>query len=236
VKVGQPIFSNELSISCDKINIFHAEHPKKLLKKMNPLSGMTVSFVIECCPEKRDSTSLSNNGKNKEVDLLLSPIPVGSIDSENPWPLRQKGSDNLSKMSRSYLEVCQESPNSYFVGCGADMRIKGLSKPGQSDASFGKNSKNEREEEVALHSERSYTLGKSLFEELKRFGSGHLGGCFLSGNLKLPLNDQAVSLLNQTGKLFVRHSANSLQGRLAASRGNPLSGMPTAENIRVRLR
>lgn len=206
VKIAQPIFSDELSISSDEIDFSHAKYSKELLEKSNPFSGMTVSFVVQSCPEKRNGTALDNDSENEEVDLLFPPVPVGSIDSENPRSLRQKGGENLSEMSGSYLEVCQESPNSYFVGFGGDLRIERLSEPGQGDASFGENSKNEREEKVALHSEWSYTLGKGLFEKLERFRSGHLVRCFLSGNSKLPLNDQAVSLLNQTGKLFVSHS------------------------------
>ena len=59
--------------------------------------SVAVPLMVERDPEKRDSTSLENNGENEEVTRGLPPEPVGSVKSKNPGSVWQKCRDDFGK-------------------------------------------------------------------------------------------------------------------------------------------
>jgi hypothetical protein len=79
------------------------------------------------------------------------------------------------------------------------------------------NSQDELKEKLALRGKWIYTLGQCFFEQSEGFASGHFVDNFKCGNSKLSRNDQAVSLSNQTGKLFVTHSGLADGGKAVSS-------------------
>lgn len=102
-------------------------------------------------------------------------------------------------MSVSELMVFQESPDSCSIGFGQIHGIEPQSEPTLADGFLCENSQDELKEKLALRGKWIYTLGQCFFEQSKGFRSGHFLGDFKGGNSKLPRNDQAVSLSNQTG-------------------------------------
>jgi hypothetical protein len=84
----EPVFSDKFPISCKVLNFLRTENLDKLLKYLNSMLCMAVSFSVQDDPEERHCISLKNDSKNEKVDRCFSPVPVGSIYRQYPGFIR----------------------------------------------------------------------------------------------------------------------------------------------------
>ena len=82
VEIPKPVRSDKLSVSEQAINGVNPKMINETLHELNALAGGWVAELGHHPEQDGKSNALVNNGKDKDVDVCRSKLPVGSIHGQ----------------------------------------------------------------------------------------------------------------------------------------------------------
>lgn len=115
-EIKNPVFSNEFTISSDKVDAISAKNVEKSLEKSDSFVGIRTSLFVERRPKKRNANSLVSDAKHHEIDIELSKFPVGSVKTENPFFIkRHELGEKTSKKRKVKRKRAQKALDAFVM-------------------------------------------------------------------------------------------------------------------------
>lgn len=114
---GNPFLPDEFAVCGQKLDMLDRENFEKTPYKFDSLGGVGATSFVEKRPHERDANALVCDTKDKNIDVLFSEFPVGTVNTKNPVVSNgHDGSDDFGEMVKVEDVVGQKSLDTFVMG------------------------------------------------------------------------------------------------------------------------